>query len=130
VPTYDYVCEACGHEFEHFQSMSDRLLRTCPKCGKKRLVRRIGAGAGLIFKGSGFYVTDYKRAGAGEKGGKADDGGKGDGGGEPGSSSGPEPSKSPASNPSDPSRGGDAPSAKASSEGKGGKPSGRKAKKA
>ena len=64
MPTYDYVCEACGHEFEHFQSMTDRHLRTCPKCKKKKLIRKVGAGAGLIFKGSGFYVTDYKKSGA------------------------------------------------------------------
>ncbi len=68
MPTYDYVCGACGHEFEHFQSMTDRVLRTCPKCAKKRLVRKVGAGAGLIFKGSGFYETDYKRAGNGSAG--------------------------------------------------------------
>ena len=68
MPTYDYVCGACGHEFEHFQSMTDRLLRTCPKCAKKRLVRKVGGGAGLIFKGSGFYETDYKRAGTGSSG--------------------------------------------------------------
>jgi putative FmdB family regulatory protein len=60
MPTYDYVCLACGHEFEHFQSMSDRRLGKCPKCGKPRLVRKVGAGAGVIFKGSGFYQTDYK----------------------------------------------------------------------
>jgi putative FmdB family regulatory protein len=60
MPTYDYVCEACGHEFEEFQAMSAKVLRTCPKCGKKKLLRRIGAGAGLIFKGTGFYQTDYK----------------------------------------------------------------------
>ena len=60
MPTYDYVCDACGHEFEHFQSMSDRHLRTCPKCHKKKLVRKVGAGAGLIFKGTGFYITDYR----------------------------------------------------------------------
>jgi putative FmdB family regulatory protein len=63
MPTYDYVCEACGHEFEHFQSMSDKRLRTCPACKKPALVRRVGAGAGVIFKGSGFYQTDYKNAG-------------------------------------------------------------------
>ena len=60
MPTYDYACEACAHEFEHFQSMTDKHLRTCPKCKKRRLVRKIGAGAGLIFKGTGFYQTDYK----------------------------------------------------------------------
>ncbi len=62
MPTYDYVCEACGHEFEHFQSMSDPRLEKCPKCGKKKLVRKVGAGGGVIFKGSGFYETDYKRS--------------------------------------------------------------------
>ena len=61
MPTYDYRCEACGHAFEHFQSMSSRRLRTCPVCKEKKLVRLVGAGAGLIFKGSGFYETDYKR---------------------------------------------------------------------
>src|SRR5438552_4468144 len=60
MPTYDYVCRACGHAFEHFQSMSDARLKTCRKCKKKKLVRLVGAGAGLIFKGSGFYQTDYK----------------------------------------------------------------------
>jgi putative FmdB family regulatory protein len=62
MPTYDYDCEACGHTFEHFQGMSEANLKKCPKCAKNRLVRRIGAGAGLIFKGSGFYQTDYKKA--------------------------------------------------------------------
>ena len=60
MPTYDYVCRGCGHAFEHFQSMSDPRLRTCPKCKKRKLVRLVGAGAGLIFKGSGFYQTDYR----------------------------------------------------------------------
>jgi putative FmdB family regulatory protein len=64
MPTYDYVCGACGHAFEHFQSMSDRVLRTCPKCAQRKLVRQVGAGAGLIFKGSGFYQTDYKSSGS------------------------------------------------------------------
>ena len=59
MPTYDYICENCGHEFEHFQSMSSEPLKTCPKCGKDRVVRKISGGTGLIFKGSGFYITDY-----------------------------------------------------------------------
>ncbi len=61
MPTYDYVCESCGHEFEHFQSMSDKRLSRCPKCHKARLVRKVGGGTGVIFKGSGFYATDYKK---------------------------------------------------------------------
>ncbi len=61
MPTYDYRCKKCNHEFEAFQSMSDDPLKVCPKCKKRSLQRLIGAGAGLIFKGSGFYITDYKR---------------------------------------------------------------------
>ena len=63
MPTYDYECGGCGHAFEHFQSMSSRRLRKCPDCGEKKLERLFGTGAGVIFKGSGFYETDYKRAG-------------------------------------------------------------------
>ncbi len=61
MPTYDYECqiEECGHTFEAFQSISARPLRKCPECGGK-VKRLIGAGAGLIFKGSGFYITDYR----------------------------------------------------------------------
>lgn len=61
MPTYEYECNACAHTFEEFQAMSDKPLRKCPKCGKMKLQRLIGAGAGIIFKGSGFYETDYKR---------------------------------------------------------------------
>ena len=61
MPTYDYRCQACGAEFERFQKMSDGLLRKCPECGRLKLKRLMGAGAGIIFKGSGFYETDYKR---------------------------------------------------------------------
>ncbi len=60
MPTYDYRCEACGHELELFQSISESPRRKCPACGKQRLRRVIGAGAGIIFKGSGFYQTDYR----------------------------------------------------------------------
>jgi putative FmdB family regulatory protein len=62
VPTYDYVCQACGHRLEVFQSMTEKRLAKCPSCGKKKLVRQVGAGGGLIFKGSGFYQTDYKKS--------------------------------------------------------------------
>ena len=64
MPTYGYVCRGCGYEFEKFQSMKDEPLKRCPECGKDKLHRKIGAGAGIIFKGSGFYCTDYKGANA------------------------------------------------------------------
>lgn len=60
MPTYDYICESCGCEFERFQSITAKPLRTCPKCKKRKLKRLIGAGAGVIFKGPGFYETDYR----------------------------------------------------------------------
>jgi putative FmdB family regulatory protein len=60
MPTYEYECAACGHRHDWFQSMKDAPLKKCPKCGKLRLKRLIGAGAGVIFKGSGFYTTDYR----------------------------------------------------------------------
>jgi len=60
MPTYDYLCQACGHGFEHFQSMTAKTLRKCPNCKKLKLNRLIGTGAGIIFKGSGFYETDYR----------------------------------------------------------------------
>lgn len=60
MPNYDYDCLKCGHAFEAFQSMKDEPLKSCPKCKKRSVKRRIGGGAGLIFKGTGFYITDYK----------------------------------------------------------------------
>lgn len=67
MPTYEYVCSKCGHEFEKFQSMADKPLTVCPrelcaqkKWGKGKVSKKISAGAGLIFKGSGFYITDYR----------------------------------------------------------------------
>jgi putative FmdB family regulatory protein len=60
MPTYDYVCDACEHEFELFQSMKDPILKKCPKCGKLKLRRLFGTGAAIVFKGSGFYQTDYR----------------------------------------------------------------------
>lgn len=63
MPTYDYRCNACKHTFEQFQSMKDGALRKCPKCGKNALERLIGTGAALLFKGSGFYQTDYRSEG-------------------------------------------------------------------
>ncbi len=61
MPTYEYECESCGHGFEHFQSMVEKKLKKCPKCKKLKLNRLIGSGSGIIFKGSGFYETDYKK---------------------------------------------------------------------
>ena len=60
MPTYDYRCGACEHEFELFQSFSDGVKRKCPECGRLKLRRLIGAGAAVMFKGSGFYETDYR----------------------------------------------------------------------
>jgi putative FmdB family regulatory protein len=62
MPTYDYVCRACGAELELFQSITARPRRKCAKCGKNTLERRIGTGAGILFRGSGFYQTDYRSA--------------------------------------------------------------------
>ena len=61
MPTYEYECRECGHAFETMHGMTAPVLRKCPKCGKMRLQRLISGGAGVIFKGSGFYETDYKR---------------------------------------------------------------------
>ncbi len=68
MPTYDYRCGACHHEFESFQSITEAPLRKCPNCGKMKLKRLIGTGAALIFRGSGFYITDYRKGRAPSKG--------------------------------------------------------------
>ena len=60
MPTYDYECDACGHSFELFQSIKDPVKKKCPECGKPKLRRLIGTGAAVVFKGSGFYQTDYR----------------------------------------------------------------------
>jgi putative FmdB family regulatory protein len=60
MPTYDYRCDACSHEYEIFESITAEPQTKCPKCKKKKLRRLFGAGAGLLFKGSGFYQTDYR----------------------------------------------------------------------
>ncbi len=67
MPTYEYHCDACQHDFEKFQSMSSPAVKKCPKCGKNKVKRLIGTGAGLIFKGSGFYITDYRDKGYSEQ---------------------------------------------------------------
>lgn len=60
MPTYDYKCDACGQKFEQYQSITAAPLVKCPECGKRALQRLIGTGGGIIFKGSGFYQTDYR----------------------------------------------------------------------
>ena len=60
MPTYDYECDACGHEFELFQGINESHKRKCPECGKSKLRRLFGTGAAIMFKGSGFYETDYR----------------------------------------------------------------------
>jgi putative FmdB family regulatory protein len=72
MPTYEYACPKCGHQFEQFQSMRDEPLKQCPQCKKKGLKRLVGGGAGLIFKGTGFYITDYKNKGSEKKEGGGD----------------------------------------------------------
>lgn len=60
MPTYDYICDGCGHEFEAFESIKADPQKHCPKCDTDQLRRKIGAGAAVLFKGSGFYITDYR----------------------------------------------------------------------
>lgn len=62
MPTYEYGCTACGHEFEKFESIKAAPTKNCPKCKKGKVQRRISGGGGLIFKGTGFYCTDYKKS--------------------------------------------------------------------
>ncbi len=71
MPTYEYLCPKCGHAFELFQSMRDEPLKKCPKCKKIGVKRLVGGGAGLIFKGSGFYITDYKKKSGTPSGGES-----------------------------------------------------------
>ncbi|MBK35270.1 MAG: FmdB family transcriptional regulator [Gemmatimonadetes bacterium] len=73
MPTYEYECQSCEHRFDEFQSITAKPLKKCPECGRLKLQRLIGGGAGLIFKGSGFYITDY-RSDSYKAGAKADSG--------------------------------------------------------
>src|SRR5437764_7676767 len=84
MPTYEYQCDACEHNFDEFQSMSEEPLKKCPKCGKRKLRRVYGPGAAILFKGSGFYQTDYRSesytraAKADQEKAKSSEGGKSD----------------------------------------------------
>ena len=72
MPTYDYKCNACGHTFDELQSFSEPPLAKCPKCKKNKLERLFGGGGAIIFKGGGFYETDYRRAGETAEKGEGD----------------------------------------------------------
>ena len=76
MPTYEYKCSACGHTFERFQSITAEPIKRCPECGKAKVKRLLGTGAGVIFKGSGFYTTDY-RSESYKEAAKSDSGGTG-----------------------------------------------------
>jgi len=71
MPTYDYECDACSHTLEVFQGINDPVMKKCPACGKNKLRRLFGTGAAIVFKGSGFYQTDYRSEGY-KKAAKAD----------------------------------------------------------
>ena len=76
MPTYSYKCNSCEHQFDVMQGINDERLKTCPECNKDKLERLIGAGAGIIFKGTGFYQTDYKNTGSKGSGAPKKEGGK------------------------------------------------------
>ena len=76
LPTYEYKCDACGHAFEKFHSITAMPIKKCPSCGKNKVRRLISAGAGMIFKGSGFYITDYRSDGYKDAAKKADEASK------------------------------------------------------
>lgn len=76
MPTYDYECRGCGHRFDELQSFSEPPLTKCPACKKNKLERLFGGGGAIIFKGSGFYETDYRRAGTNGNGKAETDGAK------------------------------------------------------
>lgn len=84
LPTYEYKCDACGHAFEKFQQITAAPVKKCPECGKSKVRRLISAGGGMIFKGSGFYITDYRSEGY-SNAAKADSAAGKEGGGDAGS---------------------------------------------
>lgn len=106
MPTYDYRCNACDHEFELFQSMKDPVKKKCPACGKLALERLIGTGAAVLFKGSGFYETDYRSKSYNDaaKKDKADSAPKTDAAGDSKPAKAETPAKSPEPKPTQPTK--------------------------
>ncbi|MDG3004129.1 FmdB family zinc ribbon protein [Paludisphaera mucosa] len=104
MPTYDYICDACGHEFEAYESIKSDAQTLCPACEKHTLRRKIGPGAAILFKGSGFYQTDY-RSDSYKKAAKADTAGGSSSGGDSAKPAATPPASTP-SGPSTPSGGG------------------------
>ena len=119
MPTYDYRCDACGHAFELFQQMTAPVKKKCPECGKLALKRLIGTGAGVLFKGGGFYETDYRsesyRKAAKEETGSSEKKKSGGDGGSDGTSGGGSDSTTPTTPKKDSSSGGTAKKTTASS---------------
>jgi putative FmdB family regulatory protein len=116
MPTYEYKCEGCGHQFERFQSITAAPIKKCPECGKNKVRRLIGTGAGLIFKGSGFYITDYRSEGY-KSAAKSDSSASSSNGGESksGGESKPAASSESSSSSATPAKGESKPAAKSSS---------------
>lgn len=78
MPTYDYACSGCGHGFERFEPIGKSGVKKCPKCGARKARRMLGTGAGFIFKGAGFYTTDYRKPGHGKADSKPESKGSGE----------------------------------------------------
>ncbi len=107
MPTYEYACNACGHRFDLLQSIKAAPVRKCPACGKLKVRRLISAGGGIIFKGSGFYATDYRSRSyqdAAKKESSPAGGGSGDGSGGQGGKSDAKPDSKPAAKPAKPAK--------------------------
>jgi putative FmdB family regulatory protein len=107
MPTYEYRCDGCGHELELFQSITEPPKKKCPACKKSRLKRKIGGGAGFLFKGSGFYLTDYRSDSykkAAEADSKPGDSSSSSPGSEPAKADGKTPAPAPASEPAAPKK--------------------------
>jgi putative FmdB family regulatory protein len=110
MPTYDYICDDCAHEFEAFESIKADPQKICPACGKDTLRRKIGPGAAILFKGSGFYITDYRSDSYKEKAKSESGNGSSSSGGEGGKTASSTPAASASSPPPPPPSSGGSPS--------------------